>query len=281
MAIPFPKFRNDTVEGKPVTRVIPTFNCYLLKTDTVEKERIPSYSNLLGQERDNGRINFQNAQTTATGDLIINYYGDSSYLHLNRVAYKYLMLNRDNNIGALVAYQHFVHSYYTKEVDSAYDLLSMEVRNSRFGKSLEKYIGLNSSRKAVDFSFTDITGKRVRLSDLKSEYILVHFWASWCGSCRPPNKELADLYRRTGRDRLEIINISLDNSRADWQKAIKTDGLPGYHSSELNGFGNTIAGKYNVRAVPSSYLLDSKGDILLINPGQVSFIENTIQSGKP
>ena len=278
LAIRLPKFRRDTVEGKATIGIVETFSCYLLKTDTVGKEKIASYQSLLGQDKGYGQITFQNREVTPAGDLIMHYYGDSSELHLNKVMYKHLMLNRDNYVGALIAYQHFADSHYRKEADSAYGLLTPGARNTRFGESLKTYIDLNTFWKAADFSFTDIKGRRIQLSSLKSRYVLVHFWASWCGNCRPPNKLLADLYRRTSREQLEYVNISLDLSKADWKKAIKTDGLPGYHTSELNGFDNSIAGMYNVRAVPSSFLLDNKGNILLINPDMVSYIEQKIQS---
>lgn len=202
---------------------------------------------------------------------------DSAEARKLSVMYQHLLLNRNTEVGALIAYQHFADTHYNRDADSAYGLLTARARDSRFGKSLKSYIDLNSAKKTIDFSFTDINGQKLKLSDLKSRYTLIHFWASWYGPCRDSNPPLAELYRRTSRSQLEIVNISLDLSKADWVKAIETDSLPGYHSSELNGFDNSVAMKYSVRAIPSSFLVDNKGNIVLINPDLVRFIEETIK----
>jgi len=275
--IKFPKIVWDTVDGKKNAKITETYNCYLLKTDTVEESAIASHS-LLGKVTDYGTVTIENKEKRATGDYIFRHYGDSTEVHMNKVVYNHLELNKNTEVGAIIAFQHFVTHHFTHDADSAYNILSSNAQNTFYGKSLKNYIELHRFQKKIDFSFMDITGKQVRLSSLKSQFILVHFWAAWCENCRPQNKELAALYNRTGRDQLEFVNISYDQTRTGWEAAIKTDSLPGYHTSELRGFDNAIGRMFNVRELPSAFLLDNKGNVLLINPDFVSYIENKIHS---
>jgi thiol-disulfide isomerase/thioredoxin len=234
-ALPILRPVPDTVNGKPTFKLVETLGCYLLKVDTVNKEDTLAWSSR-GKEMDYGFVAMENNIHLPSGKVAILHYGDSSYTHVNRVAYKYLLLNKDSEVGALIAYRHFADRNYTSEVAAAWQQLGPAAQNSRFGLSLKNYITLHTLRKAGDFTFRDLTGREMKLSSLKSRYVLVHFWASWCVNCRPENKALASLYQQTTRDQLEYVNISLDVSKADWTKAIKQDGLPGWHTSDLKGF---------------------------------------------
>ncbi|HEX9510367.1 MAG TPA: TlpA disulfide reductase family protein [Puia sp.] len=272
-----PGFYRDTVEGKIKLHIKETYNCYLLKTDTVKRADSVSYS-LAGRTTDYGTIITEDKIEMPTGDYIIKRYGDSAESNVLKVVYKHLALNKNTVVGALIAYEHFTFWHDVSKADSVYHILSASAQNTLFGKSLKNYIDLYTFKKKIDFSFRDLTGKKIRLSSLKSQFILVHFWASWCGNCQPQNKQLAKLYQKTSREQLEFINVSFDESRSAWMQGIKTEGLPGFHTSEVRGFDNPIGKLFKVGAVPSTFLLDNHGNILLINPYQVSAIEDKINA---
>ncbi|MCR8557202.1 AhpC/TSA family protein [Mucilaginibacter sp. BJC16-A38] len=277
--IRLPKFKRDTVDGKAKLRVIPTYNCYLLKTDTFKVSDTTKHQ-LSGKMMDYGRIACELEEEISPGYYVIKRYGDSAETYWNKIIYRHLALNKNSEAGAIIAYEHFADRKPYKEAMAAYQMLSAYSQNTLYGKSLKRYIDLNTIKKKIDFVFPDQTGKLISLSSLSSRYILVHFWASWCGPCRPANKQLVTLYQKYNRDQLEYVNISFDQNKADWQKAIKTDSLPGYHTSQLKGFDNDNGRLFNVRSLPSSFLLDSDRNIILINPYDVSYIEDKLQYKK-
>ncbi len=270
----FPRFRKDTVDGKIKRTIVETYNCYLLKTDTTRRTDTPV--SVAGRSMDYGLVTFENRDTTPAGDWIISRYGDTTELHMNRVVRKYLGINRNSEVGAIIAYQHFTIRNLREGADTAYHFLSPSARNSFYGKSLEDYIAVSKLSLKADFSFTDISGGKTRFSSLKSKYIYVHFWASWCGSCRPANKDLAAVYNKYDRTTLEFVNISYDMTRAAWEKAIRMDSLPGLHTSQLKGFDNPIGRLFHVRALPAGFLLDGQRNIVSINPSP-GYLESLIQ----
>ena len=118
---------------------------------------------------------------------------------------------------------------------------------------------------AMDFTQNNTTGKAVKLSDYRGKYVLLDFWASWCGPCRAENPNVLDNYEKYHSKGLEILGVSLDDKKDAWLKAIKDDGLEWAHVSDLKGWKNEVAKTYNIRAVPSNFLIDKEGKIVAVD----------------
>ncbi|NOY36533.1 MAG: AhpC/TSA family protein [Chlorobi bacterium] len=118
---------------------------------------------------------------------------------------------------------------------------------------------------AVDFTLNDTSGNPVTLSSLYGNYILIDFWAAWCGPCRRENPNVVAAYQEYHPKGFDIIGVSLDRNKADWIKAIEDDHLTWTHVSDLKYWNSKVPKLYGVRAIPANFLLDKDGIIIGVN----------------
>jgi thiol-disulfide isomerase/thioredoxin len=118
---------------------------------------------------------------------------------------------------------------------------------------------------ATDFSAATPDGKIVSLSSFKGKYVLVDFWASWCGPCRKENPTVLAAYKQFSDKNFDILSVSLDDDKAAWIQAIDDDGLTWTHISELKKWQSVIARQYQVNAIPSNFLINPDGYIIAKN----------------
>lgn len=116
----------------------------------------------------------------------------------------------------------------------------------------------------TDLIQQDTSGTPMAISSIKSDYILVDFWASWCGPCRAQNPSLVKLYSKWNNS-LEIIGVAFDQDENRWKKAIIEDGLLWHQMSDLKGWGNAAADAYSIRAIPQNILIGPEGTIIKRN----------------
>ncbi|MGB4773217.1 MAG: redoxin domain-containing protein [Chitinophagaceae bacterium] len=157
------------------------------------------------------------------------------------------------------------------ELEPLFNLLPETAKNSRAGKDWEVKIDiakrLGIGKTAPDFTQQDTLGRLVTLSSMRGKYVLLDFWASWCGPCRRENPHLVNVFQKYKGKGFGILSVSLDqpNAKDKWLKAIHDDQLNWTHVSDLKFWNNAAAVLYGIQFIPQNYLLDSEGRIIAKN----------------
>lgn len=150
-----------------------------------------------------------------------------------------------------------------------YEALAPEVKTSWMGVSLAEKIAAEEHIRvggiAADIELSDTDGYVRKLSELRGKWVILDFWASWCGPCLKKFPELKAIYEEYRDAGLEIYGVSLDHDKDAWKKAIAEIGLPWLHVSSLKGWDCPVVASYRVTAVPKMFLLDSQGVIVSID----------------
>lgn len=134
----------------------------------------------------------------------------------------------------------------------------------------------NITDSRLDFSLPDMKGDSIRLSSLKGKVFLLDFWASWCVPCRYSNKGLVKLYNKYKQNGFEILSVSLDNNKREWMKAVSKDKITWLQMIDPDGPDAKSAAKWQVDAIPASFLIDKNGDVVAIN-AEKKELENKIR----
>ena len=198
---------------------------------------------------------------TELGQLEVDNY-DKHLAELNA----YISKNMDNTLGLYATSIRWKGSEnfplfdsLTSTYEAAYPNLDITI------KLREKLTRLQQSEvggKVADIQLNTEDGSQVNLSSIKAKYILIDFWASWCGPCRRESEGLNKIYANYSREDFDIYGVSLDDKRDKWIKALEKDNRIWTNVSSLKGFKTAAAFDYTVTALPDNYLIDGDRKII-------------------
>jgi peroxiredoxin len=198
--------------------------------------------------------------------------GDARFAALSaeskQIAEAYVRAHPNSVVAASVVQWRFVDFPDYDEASKLYKQLGPVAKASEPGRSVSKFM-TTYDKTAIgtkpDFAQADVNGKQVKLSDLRGKYVLVDFWASWCGPCRAENPNVVAMYNKYHGQGFEVLGVSLDGKKEPWVKAIETDGLAWTQLSDLQGWKNAVAVQYGIAAVPQNFLVDPQGKVIAKN----------------
>lgn len=195
-----------------------------------------------------------------------------------KVIYPFIKSHATSPLALYVLQSDATRDKNTKMLQSLFDMLSDEIKNSAAGKALQAKLlagdkaggsvsmldNMSIGGTAPDFTQNDTGGKPVTLSSFRGKYVLLDFWASWCAPCRRENPNVVKAYTQYHPKGFDILSVSLDKpgDKDKWLKAIQDDGLTWTQVSDLQYFDNAVAKQYGIQGIPQNFLIDPQGKII-------------------
>ncbi len=186
----------------------------------------------------------------------------------SETVFKFVQENKDNLAAFYAAGTIDQNKYELELIKYSEEIKSKFPNNKAVQLFVEKMAGLKTvsvGQPAPDFELNSPDGSPIKLSQYKGKYVLLDFWASWCGPCREENPNIVKQYKAFAAKGFEIFGVSLDDNKEDWVRAIRSDNLQWNHVSDLKRWDSKVAALYKVDAIPASFMIDRSGKIVAKN----------------
>ena len=185
---------------------------------------------------------------------------------LNIKADEFIEKNKESAVTPLLLFILYNFFQQPEVLDQRFAKLSEQSQKSYYGRMVNSIVVDNRigtvGTQAIDFAQADTSGKMVSLQSFRGKYVLVDFWASWCGPCRMENPNLVAAYHKYKNKNFTVLGVSLDRDKKAWLQAIAKDGLQWTQVSDLKHWGNEAARLYKISAIPQNLLVGPDGVII-------------------